>query len=83
MKKMIITDLDNTLYDWVTYFSLSFKAMVNELEDILDINKKQIFEEFKTIHQYYGNTEQPFAILELPSVKKNLGMFPEKKLWNS
>lgn len=66
---LVITDLDNTLYDWVTYFSRSFDAMVTELEDLIDVEREQLLAEFKEVHQRYGNTEQPFAILELPSVQ--------------
>jgi phosphoglycolate phosphatase len=29
---------------------------------------ERLFEEFKAMHQRYGNSEQPFAVLELPSV---------------
>lgn len=69
--KLFITDLDNTLYDWATYFSLSFRAMVEDLTDLLGIEESCILDDFKSIHQFYGNTEQPFAILELPCVKKH------------
>lgn len=72
---MLITDLDNTLYNWVNFFSRAFEAMVDELTCQLGIEKEIILDEFQHIHQNYGNTEQPFAILELPSVKtrfKNL-----------
>ncbi len=67
---MLITDLDNTLYDWVTFFSLSFSAMVDEISNQINVNKEQLLKEFKTIHEQYKNTELPFTILELPSVKR-------------
>ena len=75
--KMLITDLDNTLYDWVTFFSKAFKAMVKELSAIVDTAEDQLLDEFKALHQHYNNTEQPFTILELPSVKKNLETYPK------
>jgi phosphoglycolate phosphatase len=78
--KLLITDLDNTLYDWVTFFSKSFKAMVEKLSSIINVEQTQLLNEFKAIHQYYGNTEQPFAILELPSVIKRFGNLPKKEL---
>jgi phosphoglycolate phosphatase len=71
--KMLITDLDNTLYDWVTFFAKSFQAMVDELSSLINVKEDQLLDEFKTLHQHYGNTEQPFVILELPSVKKHFG----------
>lgn len=67
--RLLITDLDNTLYDWITFFSSSFTAMLDELSSLLDTSPQQLTQEFKAIHQRYHNTEQPFAALELPSVE--------------
>jgi FMN phosphatase YigB (HAD superfamily) len=67
--RLVITDLDNTLYDWVTFFATSFTAMADALAELLGLPIEQVYREFKSVHQHYGNSEQPFAILELPSVK--------------
>jgi FMN phosphatase YigB (HAD superfamily) len=67
--RALITDLDNTLYDWVTFFALAFDAMVTELTQILSIDRGSLQSEFKEIHQRYGSTETPWAALELPSVR--------------
>lgn len=72
-QKLLITDLDNTLYDWVTFFTASFRSMVSELTDVLDIPEEVLLNEFKGVHQRYGNSEQPFAVLELPSVRRKFG----------
>jgi FMN phosphatase YigB (HAD superfamily) len=69
-QKLLITDLDNTLYDWVTFFTASFRSMASELTTVLDISEEILLEEFKIVHQRYGNSEQPFAVLELPSVQR-------------
>lgn len=68
--RLVITDLDNTLYDWVTFFARSFMAMADELAVVLDLPIDEIYRQFKAIHQHYGNSEQPFAVLELPSVRQ-------------
>jgi FMN phosphatase YigB (HAD superfamily) len=67
-KKLLITDLDNTLYDWVTFFTSSFRGMVEELSKLLGVDEEELLKEFRAVHQKYGNSEQPFAVLELPSV---------------
>jgi phosphoglycolate phosphatase len=72
--KLLITDLDNTLYDWVTFFSTSFRSMVTELVELLQVGEDVLLNEFKVVHQRYGNSEQPFAALELPSLHRK---FPE------
>lgn len=74
--RALITDLDNTLYDWVTFFALSFEAMVNELTRILDIDRQSLLSQFKEVHQRYGSTETPWAALELPSTRLRFPQIP-------
>ncbi|HSR68301.1 MAG TPA: HAD-IA family hydrolase [Acidobacteriota bacterium] len=69
---LLVTDLDNTLYDWVTYFARSFQAMLRELAQQLELPEERLGKEFKAVHQRYGNSEQPFAVLELPAVRERL-----------
>jgi phosphoglycolate phosphatase-like HAD superfamily hydrolase len=71
--RLLITDLDNTLYDWVTFFARSFRAMSSKLSEILDIEESALAREFKAVHQRHGTLEAPFAALELPIV---LSRFP-------
>jgi len=68
-QKLLICDLDNTLYDWVTFFAASFRGMVAELIGLLNVPEDVLLGEFKSVHQRYGNSEQPFAVLELPSLQ--------------
>jgi phosphoglycolate phosphatase len=70
---VLITDLDNTIYDWVTYFSQSFYDMVDEAVKILDVPKDQLLDEFREVHQRYHNSEHPFALLETRSVMTKYG----------
>jgi len=41
--RLLITDLDNTLYDWITYFANSFRAMVKDLATTLDVEEDLLF----------------------------------------
>lgn len=70
---LLITDLDNTLYDWVTFFARSFRVLVDVLIEDLGVNREELLDEFKTIHQAHGDSEYPFAALELPSVRAKYG----------
>jgi len=70
MKKLLITDLDNTLYDWVSFYAQSFSAMFDKLVDILDVSRDELTNDFKNVHLKHGNSEYPFATLELESVKR-------------
>lgn len=76
MKRIVITDLDNTLYDWVTYFARSFRTMVGELAIILDVTEDQILDEFRSLNRSLGTVEHPFSAFELPSVLRRLGRLP-------
>src|SRR5262249_42441199 len=69
MKKLLITDFDNTLYDWVSYFAPSFDAMSSALAEITGISKDALLDEFKSVHQRLGTSEQPFAALALSSIR--------------
>ncbi len=68
MKKVLITDLDDTLYSWIDFFIPSFYAMIDEVHAITGIKKETLIEEYKQVHQKYGNVEHPFSTLELPSI---------------
>jgi FMN phosphatase YigB (HAD superfamily) len=69
--RLIVTDLDNTLYDWVEYFVTAFYAMVDELALLIPIERDALLDEFREVHRHHHNSEHPFAVLELPSVKKH------------
>ncbi len=68
---LLITDLDNTLYDWVTFFAKSFEAMLDALVRQLGEPRSKLVKEFKAVHQHYGNSEHPFAVFDLPSVRSH------------
>lgn len=70
MKKLLITDLDDTLYDWLGFFIPAFYAMLDEIIEITGINREILLKEFKIVHQQYGSVEYPFSALELPSILK-------------
>ena len=65
---LLITDLDNTLYDWVTYFAEAFSALIEKAEEILSVPRSRLLDEFKRVHQRHHNSEHPFALLEIESV---------------
>lgn len=69
MIKLLITDLDDTLYSWIGFFIPAFNAMVNELSVILNKNKNELLKEYKEVHQKKGSVEYPYATMCLPSVQ--------------
>lgn len=76
MKQLLITDLDDTLYDWIGFFVPAFNSMANEVSRITGIEKNQLLAEYRAKHQLYGSVEYPYATLELPSIIKKYNKAP-------
>ena len=47
MIKLLVTDLDDTLYPWLGFFVPAFYGMVDELSRILKIDENVIIAEYK------------------------------------
>ncbi len=80
MKKLLICDLDNTLYDWVGYFVPSFYALVDQAEKILDCDREDLLDDFRLVHQQHHDTEHPFALLETGIVKRKYRNLSRREL---
>jgi FMN phosphatase YigB (HAD superfamily) len=68
--KLVITDLDNTLYDWYGAFVPAFYAMVEEAGRITGIDQNELLDDLRVVHQFHGNSEHPFALLEASSIER-------------
>lgn len=64
MVKLVVLDLDNTLYDWVSYFVPAFDAMVETLVAQDAADEEEILESLQRVHQAQGTTEYAFALTE-------------------
>ncbi|WP_236713916.1 HAD family hydrolase [Pseudomonas sp. ICMP 10191] len=73
MKNLLITDVDNTLFDWQHMWYKSFLAMSMKAIDISGIDPNRYYEECKILHQKHGTSEYSFVLSELPSLKKMYG----------
>lgn len=76
-KAVLITDLDNTLYDWVQLWVQSFSAMFAKIVEIGGVDPNELKREIRTVHQKHGTSEYAFLIEELPSLRAK---FPCEKL---
>jgi len=70
MIKLVITDLDDTLYSWIGFFIPAFYDMVSELSVLLDTPQDILINEYHVVHQQVKSVEFPYATLLLPSVKR-------------
>jgi FMN phosphatase YigB (HAD superfamily) len=65
---LVITDLDNTLYDWVQMWYSSFNAMLKELVQTSGVPREILEREIQSVFQKHGTSEYAFLIGELPSL---------------
>jgi HAD superfamily hydrolase (TIGR01549 family) len=68
--RVIITDLDDTLYDWVAMWHAQFTAEFDVVSQESKIDKDTILQEWKRVHEKRGTSEYVFAVEELPSLRR-------------
>lgn len=68
MIKLLVTDLDDTLYHWMDFFVPAFYGMVDEVVRITGLDKERLLAEYRQKHQEYGSVEFPYITLKLPSL---------------
>ena len=66
---LIVCDLDNTLYDWVSFFVPAFEAMVSEATRILGCSRETLLDDLRDVHQKHKDSEHPYALLETRTVQ--------------
>jgi phosphoglycolate phosphatase len=66
----IITDLDNTLYDWLEMWGEAFGAMLRVLAERSRLPQHVIEADARGVHQRRGTTEYAFLIQELPCLRE-------------
>ena len=65
MKKsfsVLITDLDNTLFDWFEIWYQSFNAMLDKIIEISGVDREKLLDEIRSIHQRHRTSEYVFLI---------------------
>ena len=69
---VIVTDLDNTLFDWFESWFQSFSAMLKHLVRKSGVPREQLIGEIKEVHEKHRTSEYAFVIQELPSLQRKL-----------
>jgi FMN phosphatase YigB (HAD superfamily) len=84
--KLVIVDLDNTIYNWVDYYAPSFRTMLEELVKITGLNESALKGSFKRVHERHRTSEYSFAIEELDVLSegdKGLSISERLKKYNT
>lgn len=82
-KNVLITDLDNTLFDWVDIWVNCFSAMLEEICAVSGIERDVLIPEISAIHKKHGTSEYAFLIEEIPSLRKTRGDRPAAEVFST
>ncbi len=66
----VITDLDNTLYDWVAMWGTAFAAMMGVLVERSGVPRHVLEAESRLVHQEHRSTEYAFLVQALPCLRR-------------
>lgn len=69
----MITDLDNTLFDWFSVWYHSFNSMLEKASEISGICKRDLINQIRPIHQKYGTAEYSFVLESIPLLQEKYG----------
>jgi phosphoglycolate phosphatase-like HAD superfamily hydrolase len=75
--KLVITDLDDTLWRWPLIYVEAYRRMLSALSADLKITVEQLSTEAREVHRQYHDTEYPLSVLELASIQAR---YPETTL---
>jgi len=66
---VLLTDIDNTLYDFVDFYARAFRSMVHLLASDLGESEDDLIEDFRRLFQERGSVDQSYLIEYLKAVK--------------
>lgn len=72
-RKLLITDVDNTLFDWQLVWFETFSAMTRRVLEISGVDEGRLYRECSIIHQKYGTSEYSYLLEELPCLRERYG----------
>jgi FMN phosphatase YigB (HAD superfamily) len=82
-KTALITDLDNTLFDWMELWLRCFSTMLEKIVEISGVAKEKLIPEIAALHQKHGTSEYSLLIDELPSLKELLAGRPATEIFSA
>ena len=70
---LLVTDLDNTLWDWFEIWHASFSALLDGIVRISGIPQEELEPQIREIHKRRGTSEYSYLIGELPLLNEKHG----------
>lgn len=78
--KLLVTDLDNTLYDWVGFFAKAFRAMVEVAVPILGVDREALLDQLQAVHRRHHDSERPWSLAETEIARSKWPNEEERRL---
>ena len=66
--KLVVTDFDNTLYDWFEGWYAYFSIVLDNISILSGVEKEKIKVEIRRVHQKYGTSEYSHLLDELNTI---------------
>jgi phosphoglycolate phosphatase-like HAD superfamily hydrolase len=66
--QLLITDIDNTLFDWISYYAHCYGGLIKHLSEKFVIPYDLLVAESAMVFESHGSIEYPFVVQELPSI---------------
>ena len=77
---LLVLDIDNTIFDWVSYYVNSFWPLLEKVSQIIGVEPEKLAHEARDVFDREGSTEYPFVVQCLPSVERFYGADIERML---
>ncbi len=62
--RLVVTDMDNTLYSWIDYIVPAVEAMVDAVQLATGAPRLKVVQSLKAVYTRYESNEYPFALQE-------------------
>jgi phosphoglycolate phosphatase-like HAD superfamily hydrolase len=70
---LFVTDIDNTLFDWVSYYVPAIEAMFACVNQRIGVEIDVLAAQAREVFSRHGSIEYPFVVQELPAVIAHYG----------
>jgi FMN phosphatase YigB (HAD superfamily) len=70
---LIVTDIDNTVFNWVEYYVTAFNALLDAVAESIGSTREILAGEARDVFTEHSSIEYPFVIQEMKSVKQFYG----------
>ena len=77
---ILVLDIDNTVFDWVTYYVHGMEGLIDKVAEITDEAPTAIAHQCRDVFERHNSIEYPFLIQELAAVNRIFGQDFEKML---